>query len=56
VEGEIFKLDQDHTDICYGFYQESFEIDPEEREILMKKVKKKLDLVLLPVLRSPSPY
>jgi len=43
------KSDQDHTDIGYGFYQESLEMDPVEREMLAKKVKKKLDFILLPM-------
>jgi hypothetical protein len=53
ADGEILeKSDQDHTDIGYGFYQESLEMDPVEREMLAKRVKKKLDFILLPMVSS----
>jgi hypothetical protein len=54
VEGEIFKPDQDHTDIGYGYYQEALEMDPAERDMLSKKLKKKLDFILLPM--APRPF
>jgi hypothetical protein len=53
ADGEILeKSDQDHTDIGYGIYQESLEMDPVEREMLAKRVKKKLDFILLPMVSS----
>jgi hypothetical protein len=54
ADSEILeKSDQDHTDIGYGFYQESLEMDPVEREMLAKRVKKKLDFILLPMVILP---
>jgi hypothetical protein len=53
ADGKISeKPDQDHTVIGYGFYQESLEMDHVQREMLAKKVKKKLDFILLPMVSA----
>jgi hypothetical protein len=41
AEGDIFRPDEDHTDIgySYGYYQEALEMDPVERDMLTKKAR-----------------
>ncbi|KAN0122733.1 hypothetical protein V8E51_001059 [Hyaloscypha variabilis] len=53
AEGDIFRPDQDHTDIGYGYYQEALKIDPVERDMLTKKARwwMMLDSMTSPTLR-----
>ncbi len=49
--GEFGKLADDrHTDIAYGLYKESLEMDPVQRELIAKKVLRKLDFIVLPMM------
>jgi len=43
-----------HTDIAYDLYIESLTMDPERRQELAVKVKRKLDLIVLPAVRPPQ--
>lgn len=38
-----------HTDLAYELYKESLEMDPGERDIIAKRVKRKLDFIVLPM-------
>jgi len=42
-----------HTDIAYDLYIESLAMDPERRAELAARVKRKLDMIVLPAVGSP---
>lgn len=44
-----------HTDIAHGLYLESLTMDPEHRAALAAKVRRKLDMIVLPAV-SPHTY
>ncbi|KIM92936.1 hypothetical protein OIDMADRAFT_62060 [Oidiodendron maius Zn] len=51
IEGQFTAVSsQDHTDIAHVLYKESLEMDPMEREIIAKRVLRKLDFVVLPMM------
>jgi len=50
-------LDVVHIDIGWDLYQQALLLDPADRDAIAKRVKRKLDLILLPMVRdrvSPS--
>lgn len=48
--GEMEKLpDTLHTDIGLELYKQSLEMDPTERDAIAKRVKMKLDCILMPL-------
>ncbi len=50
--GDATKLsDQSPSDIGWDLYQAALRMDPAEREAIAKRVKLKLDLILLPLVR-----
>lgn len=40
---------KDHTDIAHNLYKESLDMDPIERDIVAKRVLRKLDFIVLPM-------
>lgn len=42
-------LDETHIDIGWDLYQDALLIDPDEREVIAKRVKWKIDCYLLPM-------
>ena len=42
-----------HNDIAYGFYIESLAMDPARRAALAPKVRRKLDMIVLPAVSLP---
>jgi len=59
--GEFEKAGGDiHTDIAYGLYKQSLEMDPAYKDLVAKKVLRKLDFIVLPMVRislkSHTPY
>lgn len=51
---EISPLPEDalHSDIAYGLYKDSLLLDPLERGMLAKTVRRKLDFILLPMVSN----
>lgn len=40
-----------HDDVAYALFEESLQMNPAERDILAKRVLRKLDLIVLPMVR-----
>jgi hypothetical protein len=56
VEAEFTEMSSaDHTDIAHALYKESLEMDPIEREIIAKRVLRKLDFIVLPMVSHLPP-
>lgn len=53
VEADIMPTSAVHTDVALGLYKESLTFDPDRRELVAAKVRRKLDMILLPT-ASPS--
>lgn len=41
-----------HTDLAYTLFKESLEMDPGERDLIARRVKRKLDFIVLPMVCS----
>ncbi len=44
-----------HTDLAHGLFHESLHMDPDERGRLAKRVLRKLDFIVLPMVRLDTP-
>lgn len=48
-EGQVYT---EHYDVGLDFYKEALKRDPQELEILARRVKRKLDFILLPIMMT----